>query len=290
MSLPHDVPPAYCPEEPLDDPDLSADSFSCAYDCVSISSFPGERLMSDQDDTASLVSTATLVPECIYIPPAGYQLLSDKELSQQKIALQSTSEQLDRVTEQKAALQETLRGSSEDCANQILLLLDQIKNSEQLLQNLQRTMCDTQQKTTRQMSALTASFSRLCEEVKYLNDENEKLRSLSCDAAPGEQRPAADPTSPRREAQHRQERLCIEIVALQEELNTELGAKRDLEEQLRREREAHTEEMEIMEATLSSVRTEMERTQQDRKQVRARVGGSQQNEMVWISGVNLLSL
>ncbi|XP_075422573.1 rab GTPase-binding effector protein 2 [Ascaphus truei] len=284
MSLPHDVPPAYCPEEPLDDPDLSADSFSCAYDCVSISSFPGERLMSDQDDTASLVSTATLVPECIYIPPAGYQLLSDKELSQQKIALQSSSEQLDRVTEQKAALQEALRGSSEDCANQILLLLDQIKNSEQLLQNLQRTMCDTQQKTTRQMSALTASFSRLCEEVKYLNDENEKLRSLSCDAAPGEQRPAADPTSPRREAQHRQERLCIEIVALQEELNTELGAKRDLEEQLRREREAHTEEMEIMEATLSSVRTEMERTQQDRRQSELQLQESEgQVQKLWES-------
>ncbi|KAM8961802.1 rab GTPase-binding effector protein 2 [Pelodytes ibericus] len=261
---PDSLPP--CPDCPSDDSDLSmgAEAFARGCDCVSISSFPGERQF--QEDTASLVSTATLVPECIYIPPSGYQLLSDQEVAQQKAALQSTSERLDKATQEKEALQDALRCSTDDCANQVKLLLNHIKSSEDVLAGLQRIMSDTQQKTSRQMAALTASFSRLCQEVNILYEENEKLRAVGTAASPGDQPPVPPTSSVQRAEQHRQERLCIEIVTLQEELNSVLTAKQDLEEQLRREREMHTEEREIMEATLSSLRTEMERIQEDRKQ------------------------
>ncbi|XP_075139952.1 rab GTPase-binding effector protein 2 [Leptodactylus fuscus] len=230
------------PESPSDDSELmaSAEAFARGYDCVSISSFPGERLIQGQEDTASLISTATLVPECIYIPPAGYQLLSEQEFAQQKAALQNTSERLEKVTQEKEALQDALRCSSEDCANQVKQLLEQIKNSEEILQGLQKNLADTQQKTTQKMAALTASFSRLFQEVNCLNDENEKLRTLSVQAPPAGQ--TTPLSSPQRAAQHRQERLFIEIVSLQEELKSEQVAKQDLEEQLRRAMETHTEE------------------------------------------------
>ncbi|KAM4631799.1 rab GTPase-binding effector protein 2 isoform 2-T2 [Discoglossus pictus] len=262
------------------DNNMAADAFARGCDCVSISSFLGDRVKPDQEDTASLVSTATLVPECIYIPPVGYQLLPEQELTQQKEALQSITEQLERVTQEKEALQEALRCSSEDCSNQVQLLMDQIKDSETLLQNLQRTLVDSQQKTMRQMGALMASFGRLCKEVNSLSNENEKLRALTCVASPNEQRQAALHSPLQRDAQHRQERLCIEIVTLQEELNSQLGAKSDLEELLKRERETHTEET----ATLSSLRTEMDRIQQDRKQIELQLQESEgQVQKLWES-------
>ncbi|XP_063285622.1 rab GTPase-binding effector protein 2 [Pelobates fuscus] len=231
-----------CPDCPSDDSELSmgAETFARGCDCVSISSFPGERQV--QEDTASLVSTATLVPECIYIPPSGFQLLSDQELAQHKVALQSTSERLDKVTREREALQEALRCSTEDCANQVNVLLDQIKSSEKLLDGLQSNMSDTQQKTARQMAALTASFNRLCQEVNILSEENEKLRAIGGATSPEEQTPAVQTSSVQRAAQYRQERLCIEIVSLQEELKSEQAAKQGLEEQFQREKETHTEE------------------------------------------------
>ncbi|CAI9551310.1 unnamed protein product [Staurois parvus] len=230
------------PDSSSDDPEMlvAAETFARGYDCVSISSYPGERLIQGQEDTASLVSTATLVPECIYIPPSGYQLMSDQELAQQRGALKSTTERLDRVTQEKETLQEALRCSSEDCANQVKQLLDQIKSSEEILLSLQRNLSDTQQKTARKMAALTASFSRLCQEVNSLNDENEKLRSLSSEVVPVGQ--GVQLSSQQRTEQHRQERLCIEIVSLQEELKAEQEAKKDLEEQMRRLEETQTED------------------------------------------------
>ncbi|XP_072273055.1 rab GTPase-binding effector protein 2 [Pyxicephalus adspersus] len=272
------------PDCSSDDPELlvAAETFARGYDCVSISSYPGERLIQGQEDTASLVSTATLVPECIYIPPAGYQLLSDQEIEQQKAALKSTTEHLERVTQEKVTLQEALRCSSEDCANQVKQLMDQIKNSEEILQSLQRSLCDTQQKTAQRMAALTASLGRMCQEVNCLNDENEKLRSLGSEASPIGQ--GVQLSSQQRTEQHRQERLCIEIVSLQEELRAEQMAKKDLEDQLRRQEETQTEEREIMEATLSSLRTEMERIQQDRKQSELQLQESEiQVQKLWDS-------
>ncbi|XP_069591766.1 rab GTPase-binding effector protein 2-like [Ranitomeya imitator] len=230
------------PGGPCDDPELLAttEAFARGFDCVSISSFSGERLIQGQEDTASIISTATLVPECIYIPPAGFQLLSEQEWAQQKAALQSATERLEVVTQEKEALQDALRCSSEDCANQVKQLLEQIKSSEEILQGLQRTMADTQQKTSQKMAALTASFSRMCQEVNGLDDESEKLRTLSLQAPPAGQN--AQLSTPQRAAQHRQERLCIEIVSLQEELKGEQVAKQEVEEQLRRTTDTHTEE------------------------------------------------
>ncbi|XP_031749125.1 rab GTPase-binding effector protein 2 isoform X3 [Xenopus tropicalis] len=189
-----------------------AETFARGFDCVSISSFPGERLIPGKEDTASLVSTATLVPECIYIPPSGYQLVPEQE------------------------------------------------------------------------ATLTATFNRLCQEVNCLNEENEKLRALSSATAPGEPRVTVEPSPTQRAVQHRQERLCIEIVSLQEELKLEQREKSLLEGQLRVQQETHTEETQIMEATLSSLRTEMERLQQERKQTELQLQESEsQVQKLWES-------
>uniref|UniRef100_A0A1B8XSK5 Uncharacterized protein n=1 Tax=Xenopus tropicalis TaxID=8364 RepID=A0A1B8XSK5_XENTR len=97
------------------------------------------------------------------------------------------------------------------------------------------------------MATLTATFNRLCQEVNCLNEENEKLRALSSATAPGEPRVTVEPSPTQRAVQHRQERLCIEIVSLQEELKLEQREKSLLEGQLRVQQETHTEETQIME-------------------------------------------
>lgn len=92
-------PPLEPLEEPSGDGGPAAEAF--AHNCddsASISSFslggagssaslPRNRqgLSPEQEETASLVSTGTLVPEGIYLPPPGYQLVPDNQWEQLQV-------------------------------------------------------------------------------------------------------------------------------------------------------------------------------------------------------------
>lgn len=100
LSLSRDSSP---PLEPLEE--LSGDGGAAAEafahncdDSASISSFslggagsstsmPRSRqgLSPEQEETASLLSTGTLVPEGIYLPPPGYQLVPDTQWEQLQV-------------------------------------------------------------------------------------------------------------------------------------------------------------------------------------------------------------
>uniref|UniRef100_K7F4G3 Rab GTPase-binding effector protein 2 n=1 Tax=Pelodiscus sinensis TaxID=13735 RepID=K7F4G3_PELSI len=151
---------------------------------------PRRRPSLEQEDTASLLSTGTLVPESIYLPPPGFQLVPDREWAQLQLEVkqyQESLQQLEVVTQEKRGLQEALRRSSEDCAKQVLVLLDQIQNSEQLLQNLQATVWQTQHRTQEQIADLASSHKRLSYEVQRLSEENEGLRGSRAPLTPTEQ-------------------------------------------------------------------------------------------------------
>lgn len=49
---------------------------SSSLSCFSLDTPSLPRRMPPQDDTASLVSTGTLVPEAIYLPPPGHRLVT----------------------------------------------------------------------------------------------------------------------------------------------------------------------------------------------------------------------
>lgn len=85
-------------EEPSGDAGPAAEAF--AHNCddsASISSFSlggaagstslrgPQGLSPEQEETASLVSTGTLVPEGIYLPPPGYQLVPDSQWEQLQV-------------------------------------------------------------------------------------------------------------------------------------------------------------------------------------------------------------
>ncbi|XP_046310531.1 rab GTPase-binding effector protein 2 isoform X3 [Marmota monax] len=302
-------PPLEPLEEPSGDGGPAAEAF--AHNCddsASISSFslggagssaslPRSRqgLSPEQEETASLVSTGTLVPEGIYLPPPGYQLVPDNQWEQLQAEGRQLQKDLESVSRERDELQEGLRRSTEDCAKQMQVLLAQVQNSEQLLRTLQGTVSQAQERVQLQMAELATSHKCLHQEVKRLNEENQGLRAEHLpSSAPQslEQLEGEDESLPssvqelqqllhrtRQEArarlqarEHEAERLRIEIVTLREALEEETAARASLEGQLRVQRE----ETEVLEASLCSLRTEMDRIQQEQSQAQRQEGLLQQ--------------
>uniref|UniRef100_A0A8B9QKX7 Rab GTPase-binding effector protein 2 n=1 Tax=Apteryx owenii TaxID=8824 RepID=A0A8B9QKX7_APTOW len=123
-------------------------AFARGCDSLSIAGSVASSGAPAQDDTASLLSTATLVPESIYLPPPGFQLVPDGAWAQLQ---DEAGERLEAATRERQGLEEALRRSSEDCAKQVRVLLGQVQDSERLLQNLQATVSQTQRRTQEQM-------------------------------------------------------------------------------------------------------------------------------------------
>ncbi|XP_042826963.1 rab GTPase-binding effector protein 2 isoform X2 [Panthera tigris] len=221
----------------------------------------------EQEETASLVSTGTLVPEGIYLPPPGYQLVPDNQWEQLQMEGRQLQKDLESISRERDELQEGLRRSNEDCAKQMQVLLAQVQNSEQLLRTLQGTVSQAQERVQLQMAELATSHKCLSHEVKRLTEENQGLRAeqplssaprgLEQDEGHEESLPSLVPElqqlvhHTRQEAraqqqarEHEAERLRIEIVTLREALEEETAARASLEGQLRVQRE----ETEVMEA------------------------------------------
>ncbi|XP_011377092.1 rab GTPase-binding effector protein 2 isoform X1 [Pteropus vampyrus] len=266
------------------DDSASISSFSLGGGAGSSASLPRSRqgLSSEQEETASLVSTGTLVPEGIYLPPPGYQLVPDTQWEQLQVEGRQLQKDLESISRERDELQEGLRRSNEDCAKQMQVLLAQVQNSEQLLRTLQGTVSQAQERVQLQMAELATSHKCLSHEVKRLTEENQGLRAeqlpssvprgLEQDESQEELLPSSVPELQqlvrcmRQEVQaheqareHEAERLRIEIVTLREALEEETAARASLEGQLRVQRE----ETEVLEASLCSLRTEMERIQQE---------------------------
>lgn len=277
------------------DDSASISSFSLGGGPGSSSSLPRGRLglSPEQEETASLVSTGTLVPEGIYLPPPGYQLVPDTQWEQLQMEGRQLQKDLENISRERDELQEGLRRSNEDCAKQMQVLLAQVQNSEQLLQTLQGTVSQAQERVQLQMAELAASHKGLSHEVKRLTEENRGLRAEQPpSSAPRvleqegqeESMPSSVPElkqlvlrmgqearAQQRAREHEAERLRIEIVTLREALEEETAARASLEGQLRGQRE----ETEVLEASLCSLRTEMERVHQEQSKARRQEASKQ---------------
>ncbi|XP_029075600.1 rab GTPase-binding effector protein 2 isoform X1 [Monodon monoceros] len=314
------------------DDSASISSFSLGGGASGSASLPRSRhgLSPEQEETASLVSTGTLVPEGIYLPPPGYQLVPDNQWEQLQVEGRQLQKDLESISRERDELQEGLRRSNEDCAKQMQVLLAQVQNSEQLLRTLQRTVSHAQERVQLQMprrrawaswlsflttgrsvqalasretgdplsphrlvltvhpqAELATSHKCLSHEVKRLTEENQGLRAeqppssaprgLEQDEGQEESLPGSllelrqlvrrtrqEARAHQQAQEHEAERLRIEIVTLREALEEETAARASLEGQLRVQRE----ETEVLEASLCSLRMEMERVQQEQSKAR----------------------
>ncbi|TRY59855.1 hypothetical protein DNTS_035272 [Danionella cerebrum] len=184
------------------------DYFPQHCDSASLSSFSLDtpslpRHPPPQEDTASLVSTGTLVPEAIYLPPPGHRLVSHSDWDTLQTQLADLHEEVTELQKQKAELERLL---------DLSVLQSQVQTSEGLLQDLQKSFSQSQSAVQSRLAELSYSQKRVCNELSKLKGEDGDLEERTENSLP--------PRSPTLEAAHCEERLRIEIVNLQEQLET----------------------------------------------------------------------
>uniref|UniRef100_A0A8C1J7G4 Rab GTPase-binding effector protein 2 n=1 Tax=Cyprinus carpio TaxID=7962 RepID=A0A8C1J7G4_CYPCA len=224
---------------------LMMDYFPKHCDSASLSSFSLDtpslpRHPPPQDDTASLVSTGTLVPEEIYLPPPGHRLVTHADWDKLQAQLVELQEEVTELQEQKAELERELDVQSTETQKQLSVLQSQVQTSETLLQDLQKSFSQSQNAVQSRLAELSYSQKRVCNELSKLKREDTDVDESSL-----------PPHSPTLEAAHCEERLRIEIVNLQEQLET------------------RTEESEVLEVKLASLTVETDRIQVQKEKLEA---------------------
>ncbi|XP_047657048.1 rab GTPase-binding effector protein 2 isoform X1 [Tachysurus fulvidraco] len=212
---------------------------SSSLSCFSLDTPSLPRRMPPQDDTASLVSTGTLVPEAIYLPPPGHHLVTHADWDGLHAQVAELQEELTHLKEQKAQLEKELDIQTTETKKQVAVLQSQAQTSETLLQELQKSFSQAQSTVQSRLKELSLSQRRVCSELSRLKggemeestagDEHSELFTL--------------------QGAHTEERLRIEIVNLREQL------------------EMRTEESEVLEVQLSSLKTETDRIQSDKEKL-----------------------
>lgn len=245
--------------------------FSQNCDFASFSSFSLDtpslpRRQPPQEDTASLVSTGTLVPEAIYLPPPGHRLVTHTEWDSLNTQVVELEGELRRLREERTELESELETQTTEthkhvrtplhtwhilyiekrqlstelnvtvsCVCQVSVLQSQVQTSEALLQELQKSFNQSQNAVHSRLAELSLSQRRVCSELSRLKGEE-----IEETVGAGDANTRLGPTL---QGAHSEERLRIEIVNLKEQLETRV------------------EESEVLQVQLSSLKTEMERVQ-----------------------------
>ncbi|XP_026181338.1 rab GTPase-binding effector protein 2 isoform X2 [Mastacembelus armatus] len=215
-------------------------------DSASLSSFSLDtpslpRKSHAQEDTDSLVSIGTLVPEAIYLPPAGHRLVTHSDWDALNAQVSELRGQLNRLQAEKEKLEKELDTQTNHTHKQVTMLQSQIQTSEALLQDLQKSFSQSQNAVQSRLAELSLSQRKVCSELSRLKGDEVE-----------DEVPDASTTFPGKlQGAHCEERLRIEIVNLREQLDT------------------RTEEYEVLEVQLCSLKTETERIQAQKDQLQA---------------------
>lgn len=221
---------------------LSADGFFSLGHCdsASLSSFSLDtpslpRRSQAQDDTDSLVSTGTLVPEAIYLPPAGHRLVPHADWDTLHTQLSDLRAEVNRLESEKEDLEKELDAQTNQTHKQVSKLQSQVKASEALLKDLHKSFSQSQNAVQSRLAELTLSQRKMHGELSRLKGEEVQEEATAMEAT--------SLLPPTLQGSHCEERLRIEIVNLREQLDTK------------------TEENEVLEVQFSSLKTETERIQ-----------------------------
>lgn len=241
------------PERPGQAPDLedgaplSTDGFFSLGQCdsASLSSFSMDtpslpRKLNAQDDTDSLVSTGTLVPEAIYLPPAGHRLVPHADWDALHAQLSDLRAEVSRLESEKEDLEKELDTQTNQTHKQVSKLQYQVKTSEALLKDLHKSFSQSQNAVQSRLAELSLSQRKMHSELSRLKGEEVEEAAME-----------ATSLIPTLQGAHCEERLRIEIVNLREQLD------------------ARTEENEVLEVQFSSLKTETERIQAVKDQLQA---------------------
>ncbi|XP_005750130.1 rab GTPase-binding effector protein 2 [Pundamilia nyererei] len=215
-------------------------------DSASLSSFSLDtpslpRKHHAQDDTDSLVSTGTLVPEAIYLPPAGHRLVTHSDWDALNAQLSELRGEVSCLQAEKEELERELDTQSNHTHKQVSTLQSQVQASESLLQDLQKSFSQSQNAVQSRLAELSLSQRKMCNELSRLKGEEVEEDVPDTGSS----------FSAALHGAHCEERLRIEIVNLREQLDT------------------RTEESEVLEVQFSSLKTETEKIHAQREQLQA---------------------
>ncbi|KAL6102707.1 uncharacterized protein ACO6RY_02263 [Pungitius sinensis] len=215
-------------------------------DSASLSSFSLDtpslpRKHHAQEDTDSLVSTGTLVPEAIYLPPAGHRLVTHGDWDALNAQVSELRGETSRLRAEKEELERELDTKTNHTHKQVAMLQCQVHTSEALLRDIQKSFSQSQNAVQSRLAELSFSQRKVCSELSRLKGEDVEHEA-----------PDSSSSFPARlQGAHCEERLRIEIVHLREQLDT------------------RAEENDVLGVQLSSLKTETERIQSQREQLHA---------------------
>ncbi|XP_070836448.1 rab GTPase-binding effector protein 2 [Chaetodon trifascialis] len=183
-------------------------------DSASLSSFSLDtpslpRKLHSQEDTDSLVSTGTLVPEAIYLPPAGHRLVTHGDWDALNAQVSELRGEVSRLEAEKEELERELDTQTNHTHKQVSMLQSQVQTSEALLQDLQKSFSQSQNAVQSRLAELSFSQRKMCSELSRLKGEEVE-----------DEGPESSPSLPATlQGAHCEERLRIEIVNLREQLD-----------------------------------------------------------------------
>ncbi|XP_061893028.1 rab GTPase-binding effector protein 2 isoform X1 [Entelurus aequoreus] len=237
--------PDRLPEDPQQAAQNNTEGYFSLRNCdsASLSSFSIDtpslpRKVHAQEDTDSLVSTGTLVPEAIYLPPAGHRLVTHNDWDVLNAQVSELRGQVSRLEADKEELEKELETQTTHTHKQVSLLQSQVQSSEALLQDLQKSLSQSQSAVQSRLSELCVSQRKVCSDLSRL--KGEKVEEDSSVFLPSSL-----------QATHCEERLRIQIVNLREHLDM------------------RAEENEVLQAQLSTLKTEAERIQDQKEKIQA---------------------
>uniref|UniRef100_A0A3Q3WMS8 Rab GTPase-binding effector protein 2 n=1 Tax=Mola mola TaxID=94237 RepID=A0A3Q3WMS8_MOLML len=145
-------------------------------DSASLSSFSLDtpslpRKLQAQEDTESLVSTGTLVPEAIYLPPAGHRLVTHGDWDALHAQVSELQGQVSRLEAEKEELERELDMQTNHTHKQVSMLQSEVQTSEALLQDLKKSFSQSQNAVQSRLAELSLSQRKVCSELSRLKGE-----------------------------------------------------------------------------------------------------------------------
>lgn len=202
-----------------------------------------------------------------------------------QMMLRQANDQFEKTLKDKQELEDYMKQNAEETTNQISTLAQRAQDSETLLTDLQQAFSLSKRSVQEQMAVLMQSREQVSEELTRLQKDNESLQGkhglhMSLQQAENFILPDTieelhelvlkyreDIISVRTASDHLEEKLKAEILFLKEQIQAEQCQKENIEETLQIEIENCKEEIDILEASISSLKVELDRIKVEKEQL-----------------------
>ncbi|XP_040280802.1 rab GTPase-binding effector protein 1 isoform X1 [Bufo bufo] len=206
-----------------------------------------------------------------------------------QLMLRQANDQYEKTLKEKQELEDYMKQNTDETTNQISTLTQRAQDSETMLTDLQQAFSLAKRSVQEQMAVLMQSREQVSEELTRLQKDNDSLQGMhglhvSLQQAENFILPDTieelhelvlkyreDIISVRTASDHLEEKLKAEILFLKEQIQAEQCQKENIEETLQIEIENCKEEIDILEASISSLKIELDRIKVEKEELESRL-------------------